>query len=74
VGDSLAKPGFHPDNEVWYTPMFYLNHHRFADFFTGAEDTENIVAEAEIVVEQKEVQKYVEEAGGQFVLPIEIAS
>lgn len=42
--------------------------------FTGAEDTENIVAEAEIVVEQKEVQKYVEEAGGQFVLPIEIAS
>ncbi len=43
-------------------------------FLRATEDTENIVAEAEIVVEQKEVQKYVEEAGGQFVLPIEIAS
>ena len=26
VGDSLLKPGFHPDNEVWYTPLYYLNH------------------------------------------------
>lgn len=29
IGDSLAKPGFHPDNEIWYTPMYYLNYWRF---------------------------------------------
>lgn len=25
VGDKLLKPGIHPDNQVWYTPAFYLN-------------------------------------------------
>ena len=29
VGDSLAKPGFHPDNQVWCTPMYYVNWWRF---------------------------------------------
>lgn len=29
IGDSLVKPGFHPDNEVYYTPMYYLNAWRF---------------------------------------------
>lgn len=70
VGDSLAKPGFHPDNEVWYTPLFYLHHRRFENFFIGAEDS----GKAEIVVKQEEVQRYVEEAGGQYMLPLEMAS
>ena len=29
VGDSLIKPDFHPDNDVWYTPMYCINHWRF---------------------------------------------
>lgn len=31
VGDALLKPGYHSDNEVWYTPAFYTNSHRFVD-------------------------------------------
>lgn len=31
IGDSIARPGLHPDNEVWYTPAFYRNVHRFVD-------------------------------------------
>lgn len=31
IGDSLVKPGFHPDNEIWYTPMYYLNSWRFQE-------------------------------------------
>lgn len=31
IGDSLARPGRHPDNEVWYTPAFYRNVHCFVD-------------------------------------------
>jgi len=31
VGDSLAKPNFHPDNQVWCTPMYYVNRWRFRD-------------------------------------------
>ncbi len=29
IGDSLSRPGFHPDNQVWYTPMYGLNYWRF---------------------------------------------
>lgn len=29
IGDTLAKPMFHPDNEVWYTPFYHLNRWRF---------------------------------------------
>lgn len=31
VGDTLLKPGRHPDNEVWYTPAFYMNALCFVD-------------------------------------------
>lgn len=31
IGDSLLKPGMHPDNDVWFTPFYYLNHWRFQD-------------------------------------------
>ena len=36
VGDSLAKPGFHPDNSVWYTPFYYCNQRKFQEFFADA--------------------------------------
>ena len=29
IGDSLAKPDFHPDNDVWYTPAYALNQNCF---------------------------------------------
>lgn len=29
IGDTLTNPGFHPNNTVWYTPMYYLNRQRF---------------------------------------------
>lgn len=31
IGDAHLKPGRHPDNEVWYTPAFYMNAHHFVD-------------------------------------------
>lgn len=31
VGDTLLKPGRHPDNDVWYTPAFYMNIQCFVD-------------------------------------------
>ena len=31
IGDSLVKPGFHPDNDVWYTLFYYLNWWKFKD-------------------------------------------
>jgi len=34
IGDSLLHPGFHPDNDVFITPMLYLNQWRFPEYFT----------------------------------------
>ena len=31
VGDVLANPGLQPDNQVWYTPAFYLQADRFVE-------------------------------------------
>lgn len=70
VGDSLVKPDFHPDNDVWYTPFYYLNHWRFQSFFAGKEE----VREADVVVDKAEAEKYAEEAGGQLMLNFSKAS
>lgn len=32
-GDSLAKPGLHKDNDIWITPMYFINQWRFRDFW-----------------------------------------
>ncbi|MCC2817230.1 SAM-dependent methyltransferase [Lachnoclostridium pacaense] len=46
IGDSLVKPGFHPDNEVYYTPMYYLNAWRFCKKTEGEElSTDGTVVE-----------------------------
>lgn len=39
IGDSLSRPGFHPDNQVWYTPMYCLNYWRFKEI-TSYDDTD----------------------------------
>ena len=49
-GDSLAKPGFHPDNNVWYTPFYYLNEWRFVEKVPGTKGSEEI---ADIISETK---------------------
>ena len=41
-GDSLAKPGFHPDNDVWYTPFYYLNEWCFVEKVPETEGSEEI--------------------------------
>lgn len=38
-GDSLLKPDFHPDNDIWYSPMYFLNAWKFRQWIqeTGEE-------------------------------------
>ncbi len=70
VGDSLVKPDFHPDNEIWYTPFYYLNHWRFQSFFGEKEDADG----ADVIVEKVDVEKFAEETGGQMMLNFQNAS
>lgn len=39
-GDSLAKPGLHKDNDIWLTPMYFLNRRRFKDFWNQNKEKE----------------------------------
>ena len=73
IGDSLAKPGFHPDNQVWYTPFYYLYRWKFKSFFGDAEEDKK----ADITVVCKEPEKiieYMEETGGQLMFTSLLAS
>lgn len=79
IGDSLAKPFLHPDNEVWYTLFYYLNHWRFASGKAGEqqEDSEDL-AESEVVSvaleHPPENIRFLEGADGQLMLCMEPAS
>lgn len=53
-GDSLIKPGLHEDNNIWCTPMFYLNQWRFMDFFENKELTRETIMETVAQIEFKE--------------------
>lgn len=53
-GDSLAKPGFHPDNDVWYTPFYYLNQERFVEKVSETEDPEE---PSEVILETDFLEK-----------------
>ena len=64
-GDSLAKPGFHPDNDVWFTPMLYLKWEKFRGFFEGTEE-----ATQQISMNPLDMKQFVEEASGQMTLAI----
>ncbi len=70
VGDSLVKPGFYQDNEVWYTPFYYLSHWRFQSFF----DTEEELQKVYVVAEKINMEKFAEEAGGQMTLNLKSVS
>lgn len=59
---------------VLNTPLFYLNHKRFEKFFSGDEEPAEAAPEAEIIVKQEEVQKFMEEVGGQIMFALEMAS
>lgn len=50
IGDSLLRPGFHPDNDIWFTPLFYLNQYRFRSFFKAGEDKKE---ELPVIVSEK---------------------
>ena len=87
IGDSLVKPGFHPDNEVYYTPMYFLNSWRFCEKTRTEEISANgavteTVSEAviEAVVSKPSVdaaeirEAFLEEADGQFSFDLLTAS
>lgn len=58
-GDSLIRPGLHPENDVWYTPFYYLNAWRFNEKSIIAGDPE----ETGKVIEEGQ---FLEEQNGQF--------
>lgn len=67
IGDSLLKPGMHPDNTVFYTPFYYLNDWRF-------QPKENAEKEKQAHKESFQVtanMQYLEDAGGQMKLCLE---
>ena len=79
VGDSLAKPFPHPDNEVWCTLFYYLNQWRFTHRVAGKgqEDSGDMAEEriAEVSLEHPpETVRLMEGADGQLMLCMEAAS
>ena len=78
IGDSLAKPFPHPDNEVWCTLFYYLNHWRFASGEAeGQEDSGDKEGQgmAAVTLEHPpENVRLIEGADGQLMLCIEPTS
>ena len=79
IGDSLAKPFPHPDNEVWCTLFYYLNQWRFATGGAGKEQEDsgdmeaNGIAAVPLVHPPQNI-RLVEGADGQLMLSMEQAS
>lgn len=82
IGDTLAKPMFHPDNEVWYTPFYHLNRWRFSQR-SGLEETAEGAGETEKngIPEERtreiclpENMEFVEGMDGQFTFSLKKAS
>lgn len=63
IGDTLSKPGFHSDNEVWYTPSYYINAQRFVDKLANKMDH---CGETETIPKVSLGLPVFEEDGGQF--------
>lgn len=79
IGDSLAKPFPHPDNEVWCTLFYYLNQWRFTSGNAGerqenSEDVEIKEIAAVSLDHPSQNIRLVEGAGGQLMLSMEQAS
>lgn len=79
IGDSLAKPFPHPDNEVWCTLFYYLNQWRFTTGGAGKEQEDsgdmeaNGIAAVPLVHPPQNIM-LVEGADGQLMLSMEQAS
>ena len=82
IGDTLVKPMFHPDNEVWYTPFYHLNRWRFSQH-SGPEETAEVTREMEESGMPEEIDKetrlpenmeFVEGMDGQFTFSLKKAS
>ena len=71
-GDSLAKPGFHKDNDVWITVMYYMNRYKFNDFWKEEEKSEPEQVKELLKVEPDiTIQKeYLEDKNGQLQLDL----
>ena len=82
IGDTLVKPMFHPDNEVWYTPFYHLNRWRFSQH-SGPEETAEVTREMEESGMPEETDKeirlpenmeFVEGMDGQFTFSLKKVS
>lgn len=79
IGDSLAKPFPHPDNEVWCTLFYYLNQWRFTSGEAGEKQEDsgdmetNGIAAVSLVHPPQNIM-LVEGADGQLMLSMEQAS
>ena len=82
IGDTLVKPMFHPDNEVWYTPFYHLNRWRFSQH-SGPEETAEVPRKMEGSGMPEEMDKeirlpenmeFVEGMDGQFTFSLKKAS
>lgn len=68
-GDSLAKTGPHPDNDIWVTPFYYLNKWRFSDFFERESEPESVEEEPCNIIDEADIRiEYSQESNGQLVL------
>ena len=78
IGDSLAKPFPHPDNEVWCTLFYHLNQWRFttgeAEGQEDSGDAEGKGMAAVTLEHPPEDVRLIEGADGQLMLCIEPAS
>lgn len=78
VGDSLAKPFPHPDNEVWCTLFYQLNQWRFMPGKAGRETADGIETTGgsmeEPMIRLSGNMELLEGADGQLMLCMEQAS
>lgn len=79
IGDSLAKPFPHPDNEVWCTLFYYLNQWRFMSGEAGEKqedsgDMEEDEVTAVPLEHLSENVRFLEGADGQLMLCMEQVS
>ena len=75
IGDSLAKPYPHPDNEVWHTLFYHLNQWRFAPGQAEGKTADEADSSTEVpTVSLTGSMELLEGADGQLMLCMEQAS
>lgn len=75
IGDSLAKPYPHPDNEVWHTLFYHLNQWRFAPGHAEGKTADEADSSTEVpTVSLTGSMELLEGADGQLMLCMEQAS